>query len=299
MGETIREVNGIDICAEVRGPDDGVPLLLVMGLGAQLVSWSEGFVDGLVDRGFRVVRFDNRDAGRSTHFHDVKIDVMDLFARVGAGQEVEVPYSLSDMAADAAGLLDELGIGAAHVVGASMGGMIVQTMAIEQPQAVLSVTSIMSTTGDRDVGQPTAEASGALLRPPPRTEEEAIQAALDADEVWGSPAHPDPVGTAERARREWKRGRDPAGIVRQLAAINTASSRTEALGSVEVPFTVIHGTADTLVTPSGGERTASAVPHASLVEIEGMGHGMPPQVWPQILDLIEGTATAAAVRAET
>lgn len=298
MGERIHEVNGIEICAEVRGPDDGIPLLLVMGLGAQLVSWSDGFVDGLVERGFRVVRFDNRDAGRSTHLDDVTLDVMDVFARSVAGEDIEVPYTLSDMAADAAGLLDVLGIGAAHVVGASMGGMIVQTMAIEHPRSVLSVTSIMSTTGDRDVGQPTAEASAALLRPPAKTEDDAVEAALAAEQVWGSPAHPDPDGTAARARREWNRVQDPAGVVRQIAAITVAPSRTEALGAVEVPFTVIHGTADTLVTPSGGRRTASAVPHASLVEIDGMGHNLPETLWSRIHDLIEATGTAADVAAD-
>ena len=294
MGETIQQVNGIDICCEVRGPDDGIPLLLVMGLGAQLVSWPDGFVDGLVGRGFRVVRFDNRDAGRSTHFHDSPLDVMDVFARSSAGEVLDLPYTLSDMAADAAALLDVLGIGAAHVVGASMGGMIAQTMAIEQPHAVLSVTSIMSTTGDPDVGQPTAEASAALLRPPPRTEDEAVEAALAAEQVWGSPAHPDPANTAARARREWNRVRDTAGVVRQIAAISAAPSRTTRLADVRVPFTVVHGTDDTLVTPSGGRRTASAVPHASLVEIEGMGHNLPEPLWERIHDLIEGTVTAAS-----
>ncbi len=297
MSETLHRVNGIEICAEVRGPDDGAPLLLVLGLGAQLVSWSDGFVDGLVERGFRVVRFDNRDAGRSTHFDDVRLDVMDVFARSVAGEEIEVPYTLSDMAADAAGLLEALGIGAAHVVGASMGGMIVQTMAIEQPQAVRSVTSIMSTTGDPDVGQPTAEASAALLRPPARNEAEAVDAALAAEEVWGSPGFPDPEGTGARARREWNRVQDPAGVVRQIAAIAVSPSRTEALGRVTVPFTVIHGTADTLVTPTGGQRTASAVPHASLIEIDGMGHNLPEPLWSRIHDLVEATVTAADVSA--
>lgn len=295
MGETIHHVNGIDICCEVRGPDDGQPLLLVMGLGAQLVSWPDGFVDGLVDRGFRVIRFDNRDAGRSTHFDHVKIDVMDLFAKVSAGEAIDVAYTLSEMAADAAALLDVLGIGAAHVVGASMGGMIVQTMAIEQARSVLSVTSIMSTTGDRDVGQATPEASAALVRSPAASEDEAVEAALANEQVWGSPAFPDPAGTADRARREWNRVRDPAGVVRQIAAISASPSRTEGLGRVTVPFTVVHGTDDTLVTPSGGRRTAEAVPHARLVEIEGMGHNLPEPLWPRVHDLIESTvATATA-----
>lgn len=293
MGETIYEVGDIDICAEVRGPDDGPPLLLVMGLGAQMVSWDDRFVDGLVDRGYRVVRFDNRDVGRSTHFTDHPIDIMDVFARTAAGETPEVPYTLSEMAADAAGLLDVLGIDAAHIVGASMGGMIVQTMAIEQAHKVLSVTSIMSTTGDRDVGQPAPEASAALLRPPPKTIEEAVAAAREADAIWGSPGFRDDVAVEERAMREWNRVRNPAGVARQIAAISASGSRTEGLGSVTVPFTVIHGLDDKLVTPSGGRRTAEAIPHATLAEIDGMGHNLPRPLWPQIFDLIDKTTSAA------
>jgi pimeloyl-ACP methyl ester carboxylesterase len=294
MAETIHQVNGIEICADDTGPRDGTPVLLVMGLGGQLVSWAPGFVDGLVGRGCRVVRFDNRDTGRSTHFHDVRIDLMDAMARIAAGEPVEVPYTLSEMAADAAGLLDVLGIGSAHLVGVSMGGMIVQTMAIEQPQAVRSVTSIMSTTGDADVGQPTDEAMVALLGPPPTTEDEAVQAALAAERIWGSPGYLEPAATEARARREWNRVRDPAGVVRQLAAIAMSPSRTEALGRVDVPFTVIHGTEDNLVTPSGGRRTAEAVPHAKLIEIDGMGHNLPQGLWSEIHDHIEATVDAAS-----
>ncbi len=292
MGETIHHVNGIEICAEVRGPDHGVPLLLVMGLGAQLVSWDAGFVDALVERGYRVARFDNRDVGRSTHV-DHDIDVMAALRAAAAGEPVDAPYTLSDMAADAAGLLDVLGMSPAHVVGASMGGMIVQAMAIEQPQAVRSVVSIMSTTGDRDVGQPTREANQLLLAPPPTTEDEAVERAQQSEALWGSPAHRDPEAAAERARRECKRVRNPAGVGRQLVAINTSGSRTEGLGRVTVPFTVIHGTADTLVTPSGGRRTAEAVPGATLVEIEGMGHNLPRPLWPRLVDLIEDTTRRA------
>lgn len=293
MGETIHRVNGIDLCAEVRGPDDGVPLLLVMGLGAQLVSWDSGFVDALVERGYRVARFDNRDVGRSTHVDAPGLDVMAALRAAAAGEPVDAPYTLSDMAADAAGLLDVLGMAPAHVVGASMGGMIVQTMAIEQARAVRSVVSIMSTTGDRDVGQPTKEANRLLLAPPPTTEEEAVERALESEATWGSPAHRDPEGAAERARREWNRVRNPAGVGRQLVAINASGSRTGALGGVRVPFTVIHGTDDTLVTPSGGRRTAEAVPGATLIEIEGMGHNLPRPLWPRLLDAIDDTTRRA------
>lgn len=293
MGETIHRVNGIDMCAEVRGPDDGVPLLLVMGLGAQLVSWDSGFVDALVERGYRVARFDNRDVGRSTHIDAPGLDVMATLRAAAAGEPVDAPYTLSDMAADAAGLLEVLGMSPAHVVGASMGGMIVQAMAIEQPQSVRSVVSIMSTTGDRDVGQPTKEANRLLLAPPPTTEDEAVERAIESEATWGSPAHRDPEAAAERARREWNRVRNPAGVGRQLVAINASGSRTEALGRVTVPFTVIHGTDDTLVTPSGGRRTAEAVPGATLVEIDGMGHNLPRPLWPRLVDLIEDTTRRA------
>ncbi|MDZ7675929.1 MAG: alpha/beta hydrolase [Acidimicrobiales bacterium] len=289
MGETIHHVNGIDICAEVAGPIDGEPLLLVMGLGAQKNSWDQGFVDAIADRGFRVVWFDNRDVGRSTHFHDDAVDIMAVLNGEGTA-----PYLLTDMADDAAGLLDALGFDAAHVVGASMGGMIAQQLAIDHPHKVRSVTSIMSTTGDPDVGQPTAEASAALLRAPATTEDEAVQLALDMEQVWGSPAYPHPDAIAARARREWNRVRDPAGIARQLVATLSSPSRTDGLGHVTVPFTVIHGTADTLVTPSGGARTAEAVPHATHVEFEGMGHNLPEALWPDIIDAIVATTGRAA-----
>jgi len=293
MGETIHRVNGIELCAEVRGPTDGVPLLLVMGLGAQMISWEDDFTDRLVDRGYRVARFDNRDAGRSTWFDDAEVDVMATLKAIASGEDVEVPYTLSDMAADAVALLEELGMSPAHVVGASMGGMIVQTMAIEQPQAVRSVVSIMSTTGDRDVGAPTPAARALLFAPPPRTLDEAMARARESEATLGSPAHRDPDAAAERARREWERARNPAGVGRQLVAINASGSRTEALRRVTVPFTVIHGAADTLVTPTGGARTAEAVPHAVHVEIEGMGHNLPRPLWPRIMDEIDATIARA------
>ena len=289
MGETIHRVNGIELCAEVRGPTDGTPLLLVMGLGAQMISWEDDFTDRLVDRGYRVARFDNRDVGRSTWFDDARIDVMATLKAIASGEDAEVPYTLSDMAADAAALLEELGMSPAHVVGASMGGMIVQTMAIEQPQAVRSVVSIMSTTGDRDVGQPTSEATKLLFGAPPATLDEALERARQSEATWGSPAHRDPDAAVARARREWERARNAPGVGRQLVAINASGSRTEALRRVTVPFTVIHGDADTLVTPTGGARTAEAVPHAVHVEIEGMGHNLPRPLWPEIMDAIDAT----------
>ncbi len=286
-------VNGIDLCVEVRGPDDGEPLLLVMGLGAQKVSWDIGFVESLVERGYRVVWFDNRDVGRSTQLDDHPVDIGEVMTAVLSGGTPDVPYLLADMAADAAGLLDVIGVDAAHIVGVSMGGMIVQQMAIDHPHKVRSVVSIMSTTGDTDVGQPTSEASAALLRPPPTTVDEAVQAALEAEQVWGSPAYMDPEATEARARREWNRMQYPAGMARQIAAIFASPSRTPGLRDVTMPFGVIHGLADALVTPSGGVRTAEVVPNASHLEIEGMGHNLPKALWPTIIDAIAATTAAA------
>ncbi len=294
MGETTLHVNGLDLCAEVRGLDDGEPLLLVMGLGAQKVSWDIGFVEALVARGYRVGWFDNRDVGLSTHLDDQPVDLGELLTAVMSGDTPEVPYLLADMAADAAGLVDALGMGSAHVVGVSMGGMIVQQMAIDNPDKVRSVVSIMSTTGDSDVGQPSTEASAALLREPGTTVDDAVQAALDAEQIWGSPAYLDPEATEARARREWARMQYPAGMARQIAAIFASPSRTAALGSVTMPFGVIHGLADTLVTPSGGARTAEAVPQATHLEIEGMGHNLPKGLWPTIIDAIAETTSAPA-----
>lgn len=294
MGETTLHVNGIDLCAEVRGPDDGEPLLLVMGLGAQKVSWDIRFVEALVDRGYRVGWFDNRDVGLSTKLDDQPVVLEDLIAAMMSGEAPEVPYLLTDMAADAVGVIDALDMGSAHIVGVSMGGMIVQQMAIDHPAKVRSVVSIMSTTGDSDVGQPSSEASAALLGAPPTTVDEAVQAALDAEQIWGSPGYLDPEATEARARREWDRMRYPAGMARQIAAIFASPSRTAALGDVTMPFTVIHGLADTLVTPSGGVRTAEAVPHATHLELEGMGHNLPEPLWPTIIDAIAATTAAAA-----
>lgn len=289
MGETIYDVNGISICAQVRGAEDAEPLLLVMGLGAQLVSWDERFIDAFVAEGFRVIWYDNRDVGRSTWFDGHDVDLGAVLGAMAGGDAPAVPYTLSDLAADGIGLLDALGIESAHIVGASMGGMIVQTMAIEHPARVRSMTSIMSTTGDPDVGRPTTEASAALLSPPPTNEAEAIASGLRAESVWGSPLYRDPAFAELRATREWNRARNPAGTLRQIGAIAASGSRTAALGALTMPVTVIHGLADTLVTPSGGERTASAIAHAVHLEIEGMGHNLPEPLWPQIVDAVVDT----------
>jgi len=284
------KANGIEIEYDTFGSPDDAPLLLIMGLGAQMITWDEAFCEQLAGEGFHVIRFDNRDVGLSTHL-DTPVDV----GKALAGDTAQAPYQLSDMAADAAGLLDALGIPEAHIVGASMGGMIAQLVAIEHASKTKSLCSIMSTTGDKSVGQPTPEAMGALLGAPPSNLEEAKQRAVEAGAIIGSPKYPTPRELAEaRAERSYTRAVDPMGMARQLVAILGAYDRTEALGDVAVPTVVIHGGADPLVTPSGGEATAKAVRGANLVVIEGMGHDNPTELWPEII----GHITENARRAE-
>ena len=206
------------------------------------------------------------------------------------GGDVAVPYLLSDMADDAVGLLDHLGTDRAHVLGVSMGGMIAQTIAIRHPARVASLTSVMSTTGDPDVGTPTSEAMSALMAPPAATREAYQDAVVHHAHVWGSPGLFDEERLRETAARAWDRGYDPAGTARQVLAILSSGSRSAELARLSVPTLVIHGTADTLVQPSGGERTAEVIPDAKLLVIDGMGHDVPPPLWPQLIDAIAGHA---------
>jgi pimeloyl-ACP methyl ester carboxylesterase len=282
-------VNDIDICYENFGPEDASPLLLVMGLGAQMTLWPTGFVSELLERGFRVIRFDNRDVGLSSKSEGDPPDVMALYAKAMAGQPVEAPYSLSTMAADAVGLLDALDIPAAHVVGASMGGMIVQMMAIEHPTRVLSMTSIMSTTGAGHVGQPDPEAMMALLTPPPADRTGAIEATVGTARVIAGSLF-DEADARARATEAYDRCFHPAGPAFQIAAIAATGDRTERLHGVEVPTLVVHGREDPLVTLSGGEATAAAVPGADLLVFGQMGHDTPPVYWSQLADAIFGVA---------
>ena len=291
---------GIDIAYERFGDRDAPPVLLVMGLGTQMLGWPEDFCAQLVDRGLQVIRFDNRDAGLSTHLDDAPPpDVMAALA----GDTSSASYTLSDMAADSAGLLDGLGIDRAHVVGASMGGMIAQTLAIEHPQRVRSLTSIMSSTGDPQAGQATPEALGALLSPPASSREEAIERTVAVFRVIGSPGFElDEAELRERAGLSWDRRYDAAGVARQLVAVLASGDRTPRLGAVAVPALVTHGAQDPLVTVSGAHATARAIPGAELSVIEGMGHDLPRALWPQITEQIaalvaraeEGHAHAAA-----
>jgi pimeloyl-ACP methyl ester carboxylesterase len=276
--------NGITIEYDTIGDAADPALLLVMGLGAQLTAWPDGFCERLAGRGFHVVRYDNRDVGLSSKITDgPRPNVVAGFA----GDTSSASYTLEDMAADGMGLLDALGIDSAHVVGASMGGMIAQTMAIGYPERVLTLCSIMSMTGHPEAEPPTVEAMAVLLRKPATTRDAAIAASVAASKVIGSPAYPtDEAELRARAAAAYDRCFNPPGIARQLLAIQASGDRTEALRKLEVPTVVIHGDADPLVRPSGGELTAKAIPGAELVIVPGMGHDLPEPLWDQVVDTI-------------
>jgi len=283
--------NGIEIYYEEAGDPGGPLLLLIMGLSAQRVSWPDELIQGFADRGFRVVSYDNRDVGLSTHL-DVPIDVVAVLTARATGESISVPYLVSDMADDAAGLLDHLGIEAAHVVGASMGGMIAQQLAIDHPERVRTLTSIMSTTGDPDVGAPTPEAMQMLMRPPSTTVEEHMDASVAVSRVIGTPGMVDEDRVRRVAALGWERGYDPSGAARQLAGVMASDPRSPGLSQLDVPTLVIHGTADPLVSISGGERTAEVIPDAKLLRIEGMGHDLPAAHWPTVIEAVTAHALA-------
>ncbi|GHF67099.1 alpha/beta hydrolase [Streptomyces mashuensis] len=274
---------GIEVAYERFGDPGAPPVLLVMGGGAQMINWPEGFCTELAGRGTYVIRFDNRDAGRSTHFPDGPEP--DLQAAL-AGDFSSAAYTLSDMAADTVGLLDVLGLDSAHVVGASLGGMVAQMVAIEHPRRVRSLTSMMSTTGDPAVGR----ADLAKLRDvgsPPADREEYAAWMVRAMRAVGSPGFPlDEAGVAERARLAYDRGYDPPATARQAVAALASGDRTERLRRLDVPALVVHGADDPMCDVSGGRATAAAIPGAELVVVDGLGHNLPREVWPRLTSLI-------------
>jgi len=276
--------NGLELEYDTFGDPANPPLVLVMGLGAQMITWEPGFCELLAAKGFHVVRFDNRDVGLSSYLDD--LPVPDL-AAILAGDTSSAPYLLSDFADDTVGLFDALGFERAHVVGASMGGMIVQQLAIDHPDRLLSVTSIMATTGDRAVGRPEPWALAILMRAPAETREQAIADAAAAFRSLGSPAYPDTEEfLTAKATALYDRAQYPAGALRHSAAIAASGDRTEALRRVRLPVVVVHGDADPLVNISGGKATADAIPDAELVVIPGMGHNLPHPVWPEVVEAI-------------
>jgi len=270
------------------GDPNDPPLLVVNGYTSQLISWQQGYVDRLVDQGLFVIRYDNRDVGLSTKLDGRHVSPGDVLSASLRGEPLPaVPYTLSDMAADGIGLLDHLGLERAHIVGNSMGGMIVQTMAIEHPDRVISVTSVMSSTGDPRVGKPSPEARDALLAPPPSGRDEYIAASQNSL-VWASRRHADPAWLRTVAAAQYDRCFYPEGSTRQLAAIYASGDRSAALAELDVPMLVIHGRDDTLITPEGGERTAELVAGSRLLLLADMGHDHPEPLWPVLAEAIGG-----------
>jgi pimeloyl-ACP methyl ester carboxylesterase len=288
--ERMAPVNGVKLCYQEMGDPEGEPLILIMGLATQMIAWDEEFCGMLAERGFRVVRFDNRDIGCSSKIRSQGVpNVLDLL--VGRGQP---EYRLRDMAADTVGLMDHLGIESAHVVGASMGGMIAQCTAIGHPERVRSLCSIMSTTGSRRVGHPSYKTFGLLLGKTPREREAAIERVVKTFKTIGSPGYPfEEQRIREIAGRSFDRGHSQAGIARQLHAITASGDRTSHLRELDLPAVVIHGKSDVLVNPSGARATARAIPNARLKLIEGMGHDMPRALWPTFVEEISCNAARA------
>ncbi|MFE6942055.1 alpha/beta fold hydrolase [Streptomyces chartreusis] len=281
---------GVSIAYETFGDPGDSPVLLVMGFGAQMLAWHEDFCRALADRERYVIRYDNRDCGLSTKFDDHPVDMGKFIAAVSSGDIAAalamVPYRLQDMADDALGLLTALGVERAHVVGASMGGMIAQTMAIAHPERVLTLTSMMSSTGEREYGQPSPEAQAVLFGPKP-ADREGYVAAAENELVWASKRYGDAAVLRELAATSYDRAYYPAGIGRQLGAMILSGSRADALRELRVPTLVIHGLDDTLIDPSGGRRTAELVPGARLLLVPDMGHDRPRALWPELLDAVE------------
>lgn len=286
------KANGIELCYDTFGDPQAPPLVLIMGLAAQMIAWDDEFCTQLAARGYRVVRFDNRDIGLSSRL--TAAGAPDVSAAVMAamqGKPIEAPYLLRDMADDTVGLMDTLGVEAAHVVGASMGGAIGQTLAIHHPSRLRTLTSIMATTGAPGLPPPTQEALAVLLRPTPTDQAAYFESYVQTWKVLRAGSFPkDEARDLTRAGQNYARGLNPAGVARQLIAILASGSRREALGGVLVPTLVIHGDADPLVPVECGIDTANTVPGAKLMILEGMGHALPISMWPQIIDAIAAHA---------
>lgn len=284
----VAKANGIELCYDTFGDAQAPPLVLIMGLAAQMIAWDDEFCASLAARGFRVIRFDNRDIGLSTRLENLGVpNVPQLLQAHFAGQPTSAPYTLSDMARDVVGLLDVLGIDAAHAVGASMGGAIAQTLAIEHPQRLLSLTSIMATSGDPSLPPPRPEALQLLMTPTPTDQAGYYQRYVQTWKVLRGPGFPlDEARDLERAAQAFTRGIYPAGVARQMVAILASGSRKAALAKVRVPTLVIHGAADPLVPVACGIDVADAIPGAQRLIIEGMGHALPIALWPRIVEAI-------------
>jgi pimeloyl-ACP methyl ester carboxylesterase len=286
--------NGIEICYETFGDPSGRPLLLVMGLGGPMTWWNVDLCTMLADRGYFVIRYDNRDVGRSSRITPLRRATRRSAVTTWFGVRRHAEYAMADLADDAFGLLDHHGVERAHVFGVSMGGMIAQTMAIARPERVLSLVSMMSTTGRRSVGWQDPRLFPMLLAPAPRTRDEYIARTLKVSTMIGSPGYPhDPDETRARAEETWRRGYDPAGALRQMLAVITQPDRTPALRRLELTTCVIHGLADRMVHCSGGRATAAAVRGAELVLVPRMGHDLPRPLYGTFVDAVDRTAARA------
>jgi pimeloyl-ACP methyl ester carboxylesterase len=281
---------GIELEYDVFGEPEAPTMVLVNGFSMQMVAWDPRFCESLAARGFRVVVFDNRDVGKSTKLAHAGFPD---FARAMKGDRSAAPYAIEDMADDLSAFVVALGVPAAHLVGLSMGGFIVQETAIRHAGRVLSLASIMSSTGDRGVGRARPEAMAVLLAPPPPDRDGAVEHALTTWRVIGSLVEGDEDRIRRRAGEAWDRDHEPAGVARQAAAIFTQRDRTADLGRVRVPAVVIHGASDPLIDVSGGEATARAIPTGRLVVVPGMAHDLPPAVWPTVVDAIVDNARRA------
>jgi pimeloyl-ACP methyl ester carboxylesterase len=292
----VASANGIELTYDSFGDAKAPPLVLIMGLAAQMIAWDDEFCAALAARGFRVIRFDNRDVGLSTRLENLGVpNAAQLLLAHLAGQSTQAPYTLSDMARDVVGLLDALGIDAAHVVGASMGGAIAQTLAIEHPQRLRSLCSIMATSGDPSLPPPTPAALQLLMTPTPTDQAGYCRRYVQTMQVLRGPGFPlDDARDLERAAQNFSRGLYPPGVARQMVAILASGSRKAALARVRVPTLVIHGDADPLVPVECGLDVANTVPGAQRLIIEGMGHALPITMWPRIVAAIATHATQAS-----
>jgi pimeloyl-ACP methyl ester carboxylesterase len=283
----------VDIYYETFGAPSDAGLLLVNGLGSQSINYADAWCEKFAAEGFFVIRFDNRDVGLSTKFDDFAPDFRGVVQAKAEGKEPRVPYDVHDMARDAIVVLDAAGVARAHVMGFSMGGMIVQTLALDHPDRLLSMTSVMSSTGDTDVGRPSPEAQKLFMAGAPTDRASYIERYLENIRTWGSPAHYDEDRVRAMAAAAFDRCFSPAGQARQMMAIAAGDSRTAALRDVRIPALVLHGSEDKLIDPSGGRRTAEAIPGARFVLLDGMGHDYPPAYWDEIVHLVTEHARAA------
>jgi pimeloyl-ACP methyl ester carboxylesterase len=289
-----RLANGIELCFDTFGEQADPAMLLIMGLGGPLIWWAPDLCRMLADRGFFVIRYDNRDVGKSTKLSSLGGSRTAIVKALLRG--APPPYTLSDMGGDGIGLLDHLRIERAHIVGVSMGGMIAQTLTLEHPTRVLSLVSIMSTTGRRSVGWQDPRLLPQLLGSRRSTREDFLDRSVRTWSAIGSPAYPmSPDETRARAAETYDRGIDPAGVLRQTHAVLAQPDRSSALRNLTVPTLVVHGTRDRMVHVSGGKATAAAIPNAELLLVPGMGHDLPRDLWPVLVEAIERTARRAEV----